>query len=186
MSPLNPPPLSAPPRSTLHQGRFGRLSYIAWQMVLWWAGLCIGFGLLVSLGIFNLATFSFESSDYVLPTINYTINVLFLLVYTYFSFVITIRRLHDLNLSGWWSLLSYVPLLNIFFFLYLLFKRGHSGSNRYAPVRPTPIWEKLVAWLGIIFSVIVLLSFILLISSINGSIEFFPTDIWSEKASDFF
>jgi uncharacterized membrane protein YhaH (DUF805 family) len=186
MNPLDTPPLTHKTRLKSYQGRFGRLSYIAWHLILWWAAICIGFGLLISLGIFNFATFSFESSAYILPAINNIFSLLFVLIYTYFAFVITIRRLHDVNLSGWWSLLGFIPLLNFFFHLYLLLKKGDLYTNRYAPVRQTPFWEKILACLGIIFSITILISFMMLISSFIGSIHFFPTQIWLEKSSDFF
>lgn len=186
MNPLDTPPVPTTVRLKSYQGRFGRLSYIAWHAVLWWAACCIGFSLLVSLGIFNFATFSFESSAYILPAINHIFSLLFFVVYTYFAFVITMRRLHDVDLSGWWSLLGFVPFFNLFFYLYLLFKKGDPTQNRYAPVRKTPLWEKLLAWLSIGCIVMFLMSFIALFGSLSGSIEFLPRDILLEKSSDFF
>jgi len=41
------------------------------------------------------------------------------------------KRLHDLNLSGLHLVFAFVPLLNIFFGLYLLFTPGTVGSNQY-------------------------------------------------------
>ena len=42
-----------------------------------------------------------------------------------------VRRLHDLDKSGWWMLLLIVPLVNLFFCLYLLFFKGTEGPNEY-------------------------------------------------------
>lgn len=42
-----------------------------------------------------------------------------------------IKRLHDMNFSGWFSLISFIPLINLFFGLYVLFKDGTAGSNQY-------------------------------------------------------
>ncbi|MBR7025121.1 MAG: DUF805 domain-containing protein [Selenomonadaceae bacterium] len=42
-----------------------------------------------------------------------------------------IRRLHDLNKSGWFMLLLLVPLVNLLFLLYLWFMPGTQGYNRY-------------------------------------------------------
>lgn len=47
------------------------------------------------------------------------------------SFSLMIRRCHDLNMSGWWSLVSWIPVANIFFGLYLTFAKGTTGSNTY-------------------------------------------------------
>jgi len=44
-----------------------------------------------------------------------------------------IKRLHDINLSGWYSLVLYIPFINLIFSLYLMFKRGDKGRNQYGP-----------------------------------------------------
>ena len=42
-----------------------------------------------------------------------------------------IKRLHDLDKSGKWALLFFIPLVNIFLLLWLFFKRGTIGPNKY-------------------------------------------------------
>jgi uncharacterized membrane protein YhaH (DUF805 family) len=44
-----------------------------------------------------------------------------------------VKRLHDLNMSGWFYWLSLIPLVNLIFGLYMLFARGTVGPNRYGP-----------------------------------------------------
>ena len=44
-----------------------------------------------------------------------------------------VRRLNDLDRTGWLSLLMLVPLLNLILALYLIFARGNDGANRYGP-----------------------------------------------------
>lgn len=46
-------------------------------------------------------------------------------------FCLAIRRLHDLDRSGWWVLLSFVPIINFIFGLYLMFRKGVAGGNRF-------------------------------------------------------
>ena len=46
-------------------------------------------------------------------------------------FCLAIRRLHDLDKSGWWVLLSFVPIINFVLGLYLMFKKGMEGNNRF-------------------------------------------------------
>lgn len=46
------------------------------------------------------------------------------------TFAITVRRLHDTDHSGWWILLSLIPLLNLVVFAFTLFDGTH-GSNRF-------------------------------------------------------
>lgn len=45
----------------------------------------------------------------------------------------TIKRLHDLDQSGWLSLLQLIPIVNFIFGLYLLFSDSKRGSNEYGP-----------------------------------------------------
>lgn len=47
------------------------------------------------------------------------------------SIMMLARRLHDLDKCGWWMLLLIVPLVNLFFCLYLLFFKGTEGPNEY-------------------------------------------------------
>jgi uncharacterized membrane protein YhaH (DUF805 family) len=63
------------------------------------------------------------------------------------NLALTIRRLHDLNMSGWWTLTSYVPialsylfnvgLLSLIGFIFniilliLFCRKGTDGDNRY-------------------------------------------------------
>jgi len=53
------------------------------------------------------------------------------------SIILNRRRLHDLEQSGWLTLLIFVPLVNFFFGLYLLFAPGTQGENRYG-LKPQP------------------------------------------------
>lgn len=47
------------------------------------------------------------------------------------SIMMLARRLHDLDLSGWWMLLLCVPLINLFFAIYIYFFKGTEGPNQY-------------------------------------------------------
>ena len=62
--------------------------------------------------------------------------------------IFVIRRLHDVNTTGWLAVLLIVPLVNLLLLLYLLLKRGDEGGNRFAAVRPTPGWEKVLGYIG--------------------------------------
>lgn len=44
-------------------------------------------------------------------------------------FIMTIRRLHDMDFKGWWSLLAILPFITII----LLFIPGSAGANRFGP-----------------------------------------------------
>ena len=42
-----------------------------------------------------------------------------------------IRRCHDLDRSGWFYLLMFIPIIDFFVALYLLFAAGTPGPNQY-------------------------------------------------------
>lgn len=42
-----------------------------------------------------------------------------------------VRRLHDLNRSGFLFLLFFIPVINFFLAIYLIFFKGTEGENRY-------------------------------------------------------
>lgn len=45
--------------------------------------------------------------------------------------MLDVRRLHDLNKSGWFWLLLFVPLINIIFMFYMWLAPGTAGYNNY-------------------------------------------------------
>ena len=47
------------------------------------------------------------------------------------GWMLGIRRLHDLDRSGWWMLIGFVPYVNFVFSLYIVFVKGTDGYNRY-------------------------------------------------------
>lgn len=47
--------------------------------------------------------------------------------------MVGVRRLHDLNKSGWWILISFIPYVDIIFGLYMTFFKGTDGYNKYGP-----------------------------------------------------
>ena len=53
------------------------------------------------------------------------------LLYSLISLRFGILRLHDVNLSGWYLFLGFVPLISGLFSLYLLFAPGTDGENDY-------------------------------------------------------
>jgi cobalamin synthase len=65
-----------------------------------------------------------------------------------------IRRLHDIDASGWYALLVLVPLVNVLLILFLLLKGGTQGTNRFGPERITRTWEKVVGIIGIVFMIL--------------------------------
>ncbi len=49
------------------------------------------------------------------------------------SLAVAVRRLHDLDRSGWWLLLALIPLIGSIVLLIWFCTRGTDGSNRFGP-----------------------------------------------------
>lgn len=47
------------------------------------------------------------------------------------SICVAIRRMHDVNKSGWWLLVSFIPLVGALYLLYLLVTKGTDGDNDF-------------------------------------------------------
>jgi uncharacterized membrane protein YhaH (DUF805 family) len=49
------------------------------------------------------------------------------------SLAVTVRRLHDIDRSGWWILIALVPLIGAIVLLVFALLDGTPGDNRYGP-----------------------------------------------------
>ena len=54
-----------------------------------------------------------------------------LLICFYLTIAQAIKRLHDLNLRGWWLLLSFVPVASLVLGVGMQFVAGTAGANRF-------------------------------------------------------
>ena len=73
------------------------------------------------------------------------------------SFSVTIRRLHDINKSGWNLLWMLIPLLGAIYIIILNILKGTDGDNKYgAPsnAQPTYDMKKLPNWVKLIIAVV--------------------------------
>ena len=139
-------------------GRFGRLSYLGWNMLMSFSILII-IGIIAAFSPGLLADPTTMTGSSMLATVLIGIAYIVLL---YFSFVFTIRRLHDRNHIGWLSLLILVPGINLVFMLYLIFAKGDDRSNQYGPRRNAKGWEKVLAWFYILIFPLAILAAIAL------------------------
>ena len=117
------------------KGRVGRLRFLAYGI-----GLYIPFFvILLVFGIASRFAPGFENVGLVLGYV----------VYVAGSVVLLIQRSHDMNLSGWWSIAAFIPLVGLVW----LFKGGTPGANRWgAPPPPNSTGVIVVAWfLPVIF-----------------------------------
>lgn len=49
------------------------------------------------------------------------------------TFAVTVRRLHDLNRSGYWALIYLIPVAGWIWLFIMLSVRGTTGKNRFGP-----------------------------------------------------
>ena len=49
------------------------------------------------------------------------------------SLSVAIRRLHDTDRSGWWILISFIPIIGFITLLVFYLQKGDPGDNRYGP-----------------------------------------------------
>jgi uncharacterized membrane protein YhaH (DUF805 family) len=149
-------------------GRFGRLSYVAWLMLVSITLNLVQF--ILNLGLGPAGGGAPEQSGFIaIAIIGLTLMLTLLMVVA--SILFAIRRLHDVDLSGWWLLLSLVPLVNIFLGLFLLLKPGTDGANRFGPPRQTAGWETVVGAIGIGLILLSLLAMIGLLIALSMSPE---------------
>ena len=91
----------------------------------WWAFL---FNTIVSFAIALLDVFIFSGYD------RQQYSGVLIWIYLLASFLpllaVQVRRLHDTNKSGWWVLLSLMPVLNIAYLVWLM-TDGDKGDNRF-------------------------------------------------------
>ncbi len=65
----------------------------------------------------------------------YVVSSLFHLAVLLPSLALAVRRLHDLDRTGWWLLLALIPLIGEIILLIWFCTKGTEGSNRFGPDR---------------------------------------------------
>ena len=111
--------------SGMWAGRIGRRQYIVNYLILTIGGVILGFPLAFW---FGLSIYNVSLAEALLSFL-----VLFILsiIQTVFVFSLHIRRLHDIDQTGLWSLLTLLPFIGFLLLLALIFIGGDSTSNKY-------------------------------------------------------
>ena len=104
------------------EGRSGRSEY-------WWFALC---NALVEFALYFVAGLAIA----VLGNAAKVLSV-FPAIYVFAALVpsiaVTVRRLHDTGRSGWWILISLVPVVGVIVLLVFLALESSPGDNRFGP-----------------------------------------------------
>jgi len=109
--------LAALKKYAVFSGRAQRKEY--WFFVLF--NLLIAFALGLVEGFLNIAPESEES----------LLGTLYILAVAIPWIAVTVRRLHDTGRSGWWLLISFVPLIGTIILLVFTIEDGEVGQNAY-------------------------------------------------------
>ena len=104
------------------EGRLNRLSYLKYQVLWTIISTVIGFIISLTGGIIS------TSSESIVVTVPMAIWSIIAFVG---NIMLSIRRLHDLNKSGWFLLIWLIPFVNIIFLLYMCLAPGTVGYNKY-------------------------------------------------------
>lgn len=127
-------------------GRMGRLRLLAYgsglYLVLIAAQTLLGFAVAMT-----------QSANAALA-----VGVGTLALYFVAATILMIQRSHDMNLSGWWSIVAFIPLVGLFW----LFKGGTPGANRWGAPPPPNGWG--VRILGLILPAVFVFGIVLAIA----------------------
>lgn len=114
-------------------GRVGRIRFLSYIVLinLMTTVISMVFGVILA-----IATPFVSNPDMVMMPLG-ILWLLNIVVSLYAYFAPSIRRLNDLNRTGWLSLLYLIPFVNVVFFFYLAFASGDEGYNDYGePAEP--------------------------------------------------
>ena len=109
------------------EGRTNRLRYFLGHLFLFGVTI-VGFIILTFLSILG----------YMVPLIGDVLQFSFWILWVSFavgagiaSVMLGIKRMHDLNGSGWFTIFLFVPIVNLVMGILLLFLPGTAGPNRF-------------------------------------------------------
>ena len=61
------------------------------------------------------------------------LSLLYVLAILIPGLAVLVRRLHDVNKSGWWFFINFIPIIGAIWMLILLCTDGNPGENSYGP-----------------------------------------------------
>ncbi len=104
------------------EGRLNRLRYLKYMILL---AIVAGVSTFVTS---SMATFLTGNPTGTLVNL---VTGIWALVAGTGNVMLMIRRLHDLDKSGWFALVAFIPLVGMIFSIYLFCAKGVEGWNKY-------------------------------------------------------
>ena len=93
----------------------------------------IGFSLISILPIIVLTLTIGSTHDSEVANYMFIVILPIVLAINYVQIVSIIKRFRDLGHSGWFTLFTLIPFVNLGFYIYLLFFKWDEGENRFGP-----------------------------------------------------
>ena len=101
----------------------GRLNRVGFAIGAFIVLLCIM--LIIAVAIFIISFEFYPVSVFILA--------ICAMAYVLFLYVgIAVRRLHDINQSGLWAFILFIPVIGMLGFAFLLFYKGENTNNKYS------------------------------------------------------
>jgi uncharacterized membrane protein YhaH (DUF805 family) len=105
----------------------------------WWFGQLLLLGAFFVVVMLGAAVSEMErkgqavpgSSNAVVITAINAVAIIAFVVYVYVGLAICVKRLHDRGRSGWFLLVSFIPILGLWVFVEAGFLSGEHGANKY-------------------------------------------------------
>ncbi len=105
------------------EGRVNRGKFWLVLIPLFLISFGLQVGIIVSMD--NMSRGDSNTMGFIIMSALFYIPALWILIATY------VKRWHDLDKSGWWSLILLIPWVNLLIILYLGLAPGTVGANRY-------------------------------------------------------
>lgn len=109
------------PKMFQWRGRIGRLRYLAYSL---------GLGLVTTIPLLIVQLALLTEGSVVFWVVQALIMILSLGI----TIVLGRRRLNDMGYGGWQLIGAFIPLVNLFVFLWMIFAPGEAQPNQYGPV----------------------------------------------------
>lgn len=96
----------------------------------WWVLFQVGVGLAIAL-IEGGGSFSSGGGSMKFAVVGGTFSMIWSLINLLPGIAVAVRRLHDLDKSGWWLLIGLIPLVGAIILLVWFCSSGTGGANRF-------------------------------------------------------
>jgi len=158
------------------KGRFSRSRYLAYSLAIALPLMLIG--IIAAIFIPSLSAGNPEAFGQFFSGGLMIVAIPLFIAFFALTVIMLIRRLHDLNLSGWWVIavliLAMIPIVGSLTYAFVYFKGGDQGANRFGP--PSPPNTTLItigAWIfGILMALALIANIVIMIMGFTGAAPF--------------